>query len=371
MEMEESPLDQMGPILDKVKSLLPLLIVLAVIAIAAFWYLSLPKPGTINVTVRQIDGEGINGVLVTLLNAQGDEAVPPQITLNGGRATFANVPGGADYTVITQPLPGYTDSAPQPITLASGASETARLELGKNAPNIKIALDTESQQAIGALTANCVQPITVKISNAGTEAYQAELVTGPNDKQAEIVLDQTTKDVLSGEEVAVTGKILVGGVVDEYSENAYEKQMSIRIKGTNGADTTIPINLKVTSTTKLELDYTTLSVSQREPYTAFINLQNTGDKPITNLGFKLQLDPQLANLCGTDGGGCITLEWPSGSNGQRVNTLFQGDTLQIGIKINPPSSTGKYLAHLLFTATCLNNPGKDVTIQLDVPEPQA
>ncbi|OIO26391.1 hypothetical protein AUJ14_01705 [Candidatus Micrarchaeota archaeon CG1_02_55_22] len=371
MEMEESPLSQMGPILDKVKSLLPVLVVLAVLVIAAFWYLSLPKPGTVNVTVKQIDGESINGVLVTLTNAQGNEAVPPQITLNGGRATFANVPGGADYTVMAQPLPGYTDPAPQIITLASGASETAILELGKNAPNIKLALDAESQKAIGALTANCVQPIIVKISNAGTDAYQAELVTGPNDKQAEIVLDQTSKDVLSGEEVAVTGKILVGGVVDEYSENAYEKQMSIRIKGTAGPDTNIPVDLKITSTTKLELDTTTISVSQREPYTQFINLQNTGAKPITNLGFKLQLDPQLTNLCGEDGGGCITLEWPAGSNGQRVDTLFQSDTMQVGIKINPPSSTGKYLAHLLFTATCLNNPGKDVTIQLDVPEPQA
>lgn len=346
LDDEESPL---GKAFEAAKQYGVYLLAAVAVAAAAYYFLFLaPRPGALDVTVMEIDGQPLTGAEITLTNANGDPVGITQIT-EGGRANFANVPPGA-VTVSVDAGSGF-QTASEVVEMPSGGSAAASVLMERRN---KIALAGGLPRA---LAASCKDKFPVEVTNEGSDVFEAELVAEGDDAFVKSVsLPDGSKSVFPNETRGFT-------VAIELTENAQEGASrfsgKIRVKKTKK---TLAFDAEIGPPLQIEPSESEISYALGSPDARLLTLRNNGRQALANFGYKIILEEKLREQCGEDGAGCFKIE----RLGEGAAAIPPGGRVELVVRITPPSTPDDYFASMLFTGTCMSNPGLSVPVRLNL-----
>ncbi len=174
---EEAPAPE-GPaaVLEAVKKNLPLIVVGLVVLIGAYVYLFvLPKPGTIDLEVLELDVKDkyFSDADVEITDEAGNTVATP--ILEDGIAVVTGVPSGTDLTITVSPTKAGYAMGRASVTLASGGRSSVTIYVPKAAA---LELGSIPEQTIGT---GCSKTLSVTVTNNGETDFAVELVAEPDD----------------------------------------------------------------------------------------------------------------------------------------------------------------------------------------------
>lgn len=342
----------------KIKKVLPIVVILLVVAGAAYYFLTLPKAASLRVQVNEIDGKGVPSVEVTLEDNAGNQVGGSQITDAEGAAVFANAPAEVELVVRTQDFPGY-DADSGAARISSGQDASVALRIARRS-NVKLDLSGDTQSMLASITAQCTLPVTLQVSNAGENEFVAEIVAENGDAGVAASFENA-RTVGAQQAEEISGKLHVGSIAGETPES---KSISLRLKGTKES---VQLSFQARPAANVRVSPDQIQTG-RDTQALLLSIRNEGRDTVSGVGHALQInDAATSGACGSDGARCVFVDWPKDASGaSEVDTVFGGRELKVPIKITPPSESGKYLATIVVTGTCLGDPGITVPITMDV-----
>jgi len=170
--------ERMQAVLEPIKKNLALIFIILVIAGGAFIYLFvLPKPGTIVLSVAELDaGKSFSDADVEIRDSSGN--VIAALTLEEGSASAGGIPSGTDLTIALNTLKAGYASVTRHVTLESGQTKTVEITVPKS---LQLQLGDIPEQTIGK---GCSKTIAVSVTNNGDSDQTVELVADGDLKKA-------------------------------------------------------------------------------------------------------------------------------------------------------------------------------------------
>ena len=352
MDMEEfqENLEPVKEFLGKHKVLL-IFIVLAAAAYYAYFYV-IPRPGTLTVSVSELDGGPLEDAEVTVIDSDG-KTLGTELT-SGGIASFANMPSRKTLKIqVSKGIafrPGGTTAE-----IPSGESASAEVPLER-----KNSLSFVGNGIPSAIPAGCADEFQVEVANSGSDNFDAELVA--EEEAAEVLSVVSPKQTVffnSSTNFAV--KINSDAKIDESGQAAVKKG-SLRIKKTLRK---LPLSLKIIQKLNVEAAPADISIRTAELQKTRLTFTNRGEQPVTGVQLKLNGDADLKQACGQDLQSCIAIE-NLGSVSSEIPP--SGGQLTFSLVITPPNQPGKpFLGSIELTANCLRKSPVLVPIIIEVP----
>lgn len=265
--------EALKPLTDSVNRIGLAKIILFVIIIAVgWWFITLPKPGTLFITVTELDGtQPIEGALVSLQwpdgNLLGDAF--STITDSSGVASFTNVPSGRDLTIVVEGT-GEFESARSNVILASEESKSEVVKL-PHIGDVRLSPSTLT----GAVSETCIKEARITVTNNGANPVEAVFV---GSGALETAISSIPITVLPGSsenasvfiDVAKTGK-----------KKAQVLTGEIRLKGMNKK---VNVNLQVGEAPKIDVSPASLSCAAGRPSCQqIVTIANNGASTLNNL----------------------------------------------------------------------------------------
>lgn len=287
-ELEDDKLSKVKeafkPLTDAVNKIgvAKIILFLLVVGIGA-WFTSLPKPGSLFVTVTELDSTTeIQGALVSLQWADGQligDAFST-VTDSSGVASFTNVPTQQDITIVVEGTGEY-DSGRLTVKLASNDNKNEVVKLARVG---QVALSPAALS--GQVSETCVKEAKVTVTNSDQNAVEAIFI-GSGDLQTAVSSTPVTVSPGSSENVSIfidvsktpkrKGQVLSG---------------EIHIKGMNKK---ININLQVSEPPKVDVSPSSLSCGANRPLcTQMVTVKNNGDYTLNNL--KVEASSTVASV---------------------------------------------------------------------------
>ncbi len=255
---------------------------LIVLLLVVGWFLNLPKSGSLNLTVSELDGTNkVEGVYVTLKWPDGQELGDAfsGSTDAKGEVSFTNVPTERDLNIeldASQAV-GRFESSSESVKLKSGQTQTKKIYLAKD---LKLTL---AQSTItGTASESCIKDATATVSNGGDSDAQVTFI-GEGDLANAITTSSSQLITVS------PGASENATISIDVSKTGKKKTQTItgdaRIKGTQQ---TIGITLAVTEAPKITITPDSLTCSGVNAVCPkIITIKNTGQTTLTNLKIEL------------------------------------------------------------------------------------
>ena len=196
-----------------------LIIIEGILIIAVlYWYFAVRlQPGTITVTVGELDSDRmIPGATISI--SMAGNVIKEGTTDDQGNAVFGGVPAGETLSISVDSPISDLESGPSSITLQSAENRKVEVKLER-----KTELKVESGNVNLKLGQNCEKKVDVAISNAGTADEEAELVASDG-------LESIAK--IEGGKIALVGgdSGILSATISTPNEGKIEGKL--RIKGT-------------------------------------------------------------------------------------------------------------------------------------------
>ncbi len=321
---------------------------LAVGAVAYYFLLLAPRPAGLGVTVMEIDGEPLTGAEVTLSDANGNPVGITQIT-ETGRAAFTNLPPGT-VTVAVDAGAGF-QFASEVVELPSGGAAAATVLMERRN---KILLAGGLPKA---LAAGCKDKFAVELTNEGEDVLETDLVAEGGDAFVKsISFPDGSKSVFPNETRTLT---LAIELPETTPDGATRFSGKIRVKKTKKA---LAFDAEIGPALQIEPSENEISFAPGSPEARLLTLRNSGRQTLTNFAYKIILEEKLREQCGDDGAACFKIE----KLGEGTAAIPPGGKVELVLRITPPSTPDDYFASLLFTGTCMSNPGLSVPVRLNL-----
>ncbi len=315
------------PLVEAVKKIGLAKIILAVILIAlAMWFISLPKPGALSITVSELDGtQPIEGALVSLQWPDGQligDAFT-SVTDSSGLVSFTNVPTQRNIMVSVEAT-GQFDLSVQDITLQSGEGKTQVVKLAKTS---KLTLSPAS--LTGAVSEACVKEASVIVTNNGDSNIDAVFV---GDGALQNAVSSDAKTVTGGSSQNLT-------VLLDVSKSGKKKGQvltgEMRVKGTNKK---INLNLQVSEPPKIDVSPSSITCPAGRTLCAqIVTVKNNGDTTLT--GLKIQAASTITSV----------LENSDVERYYLTDSIPPGGEAKFGVRITPSTPT---IGVITITADC-------------------
>ncbi len=290
-EIEEDKFGKIGESIHKIG--IAKIILLLLIAAAVFWYVNLPKNGSVSILITELDSDKrVSGAIVSIedsngqiLQSTGTDSYQ-SLTDDTGRVSFANVPANRALTISidTSAATGnYEPTSDLDIQLESEENLDQIVRLEKRT---KLSLSPELISS--QVTPTCVKQQSITVKNDGDDLEEVELV-GSGGLQNAFTFTPVTVAPGSSENTTLT--------IDMTKANASSTvNGKIRIKGTNKGVTvrftTIPAFQVVVSPSSLNC------AAGKNVCPSIVTIQNNGKSSLTNL----KVEPSESIVGAIDGG---------------------------------------------------------------------
>jgi hypothetical protein len=354
---EEGILEKAKAALAPVKPYLIYIVAALVVIVAAYYFFFLaPKPGSVIVTVSELDGGALDSAQVYFTDASGKSVGTTQLTTAGGTAVFDGLPTQTQMFISVEAGSGY-NIASTPVLLTEGANTIIVQVERKNGIEITA---TDIPQSFASA---CRDRFYLEVTNFGDDPFSAELVSEGDTDFSRYFAVQGSSRVIGPNESA-NFSVFAELPDTSGSDSGVALSGAIRVKGTTkkveiGGSVGKPLQLE---TSESEISYTPGSDKARR-----ITVRNTGTVTLENFATRLVLDGNLQSACGSDGKSCFNIEVLGDSKNGR-NAIAPGDKNYILLRITPPSlpDTESYFGSLQITGTCLNSPGISIPITVNL-----
>ncbi len=354
IEEDEGILGHVGSALGPLRPYLPYIAVGLLVLAGAYYFLFLaPKPGSVVVTVSELDGGAIDNAQVYFTDSSGKPVGSTQFTA-GGTAVFDGIPTQTQLFVTVEAGGGY-NTARQAVELAAGSNNVEVQVERKN--GIEITATNVPQ----SFASGCKDRFFVEVTNFGEDTFAAELVSeGTGDFPRYFAVQQGGQRIIGPNESA-NFSVFAELPDSPGSDGGVQLDGAIRVKGTGkkvaiGGSVGKQLHLEASES---EIRYTLDSSNAR-----LITIRNTGELALENFATGLSLEGKLRDACGSDGARCFSIE-TLGEGGGR-NAIAPGSKTDIVLRITPPGEPDTYFGALEITGTCLNSPGISIPIVLDL-----
>lgn len=283
-EIEEDKLSKVKeifkPLTDIVNKIGLAKIILFIIVIAiGFWFVNLPKPGTLFVKVSALDAnQPIEGALISLQwpdgNLLGDAFTT--ITDSSGLASFTNVPTEKDIVISIEGTGEFRSNSVE-TKLSSGASKNEDVFLARS-----VSVTLEPRTLSGSVSETCIKEAKITVTNTGDSNLDAIFIGAGG-----------LKDAISSEPVTVyPGSSENVTIYIDVSKTRKRKGETVngqaRLKTTDKA---VTFNLQVSEPPKIDVTPSTLSCASSRPVCAqIVTVKNTGTSTLSNL----QIEPSAS-----------------------------------------------------------------------------
>ncbi|MBI5036114.1 hypothetical protein HZC09_02110 [Candidatus Micrarchaeota archaeon] len=307
-----------------------LLFLLMILAVAAWFFILSPKPGTVLVEVSETDGGPLDGILV-FLSISGEKNPKEDVTSSDGTVVFKNVPSDRELSIDVETPDGYESPRIDSFKLKS-KSETKLVTLSK-----KSSIEVSQVQPSVYLGTGCSTSVPVKVDNKGAEAAQVQFV-GEGDLAGRV------------EGTATIPPLTFDNIPVNVTAWYEKKDMSgnIRVKGTGNS-----VKLTVSVGEPVEADVSPSSISDNvkpgEQLKTLITVSNRGrEGELRDLGVKVTGDiEQYTDASFTD-----------------IAPLKPEEEKILTVVINVPSvGEGKLVGVIMISTSCKTYP---VPVELDV-----
>lgn len=337
---EEAP---SGPaaLLDAVKKfgIGKVLLFVIILAAAAWFFVLAPKPGSVTVSLAEIDSnEKIENVQVDL-TPTGQKTVT-KFTTGSGSVRFENVPPGVsiDLSIDTPSTHRLSGDAETSFTLSSAESKTVPIELVRKA-ELQVQIDSDTL----TLGTECKTTLPVTVKNDGDASFNVQLVG-----------DGALKGLIETESKSVPAK---GTATFDVAITAPAKKGSA--KGAIRAQyTDASASFTINAGEPEQLRVGPASFSDRvEPGEAIkkqFTLENTG-RSTEARDIKAELTGDFSQLGAT---ATFSDELALKPKEKKILTL----------ELNAPSNPGQSVGVLIVSSACQR---LQVPLQLDVEEPRS
>ncbi|MBI4406681.1 hypothetical protein HY571_02090 [Candidatus Micrarchaeota archaeon] len=272
------------PLTDAVNKIGLARIILFIIVLGvAWWFVSLPKPGNLLVTVTELDGtQRVAGALVSLQWPDGriiGDAFTT-VTDSSGVASFTNVPTEKELAIVIEGIGEYSSTHIE-TRLASGQSRSEEAQLPKN---IRATLSPGS--IAGSVSETCVKQSLVTITNNGEGELQGIFI-GEGSLQTAVSSEPTTIFPGTSENVSV--------FIDVSKTNKRKGERltgEIRLKGTRKSTR---LNFQVGEAPRVDVNPASLSCQlNRGECQQIVTIKNSGDSSLSNL--RISVSPSIVSI---------------------------------------------------------------------------
>ncbi|MDP3741760.1 MAG: carboxypeptidase-like regulatory domain-containing protein [Candidatus Micrarchaeota archaeon] len=315
------------PLTDAVKKIGLAKIILAVILIAvSLWFINLPKPGALYITVSELDAsQPVEGALISLQWPDGQLIGDTftSITDSSGRVTFTNVPTQRSVTIVVEAT-GQFDSAFEDISLQSGEEKGQTIKLAKT---LDITLAPTSLS--GTVSETCVKEAQLTVTNNGNSDVDAIFV---GDGTLQNAVSSETQTISPGLSENVT-------VLLDVSKSGRKKGQALtgemRIKGTNKK---VNLNLQVGESPSIEVSPSSITCPAGRPLCLqVVTVKNNGDSTLNNL--KVEPAATITSV----------LENSDVERYYITNSIPPNSEAKFGVRITPSTPT---IGVITITADC-------------------
>lgn len=336
---EEAP---SGPaaILDAVKKFgIGKILLILIVLVAALWFFVLaPKPGSVRVSLSEIDSnDKIENVQIDL--TAGDQKTVTKFTDGSGSVRFDNVPPGTDVELYISPPSTHRlgSDAETSFQLKSAESKTISVTLVQ-AADIQVSAKQDSL----ALGTECQTQMAVDVTNKGSQPFAVQLVG-----------DGGLKGVVESEEktIAAGGTQIIPVTLTAPAKKGTQSG-ALRVKFTDQSD---KFTLEATDPEQLRVNPSAYN-ERVEPGAAIkeqFSLENTA-KSGEARDLKVELTGDFASI-----GARATFsdELPLKPKERKILTL----------ELNAPSSDGESVGVLIVSSACQR---LQIPLELNVESPR-
>ncbi len=283
----------------------------------AWWFVSLPKPGNLLVTVTELDGtQRIAGALVSLQWPDGriiGDAFTT-ITDSSGVASFTNAPTEKELSIVIDGIGEYASTRVD-TKLASAESRSEEAQLPKN---MRVSLSPAT--ITGSVSETCVKTSAITVTNNGESEVEAVFV-GDGSLQTAVTTEPTTVFPGTSENVSV--------FIDVSKTNKRKGERltgEIRLKGTKK---NTRLNFQVGEAPRVDVNPSSLSCPiSRGECQQIVTIKNNGDSSLNNL--RISVSPSIASIL-QDGD---------------VERFYPSDSI-------PPGEEAKFGARIIASSTAI------------------
>ncbi|MFH0713989.1 MAG: hypothetical protein V1722_05435 [Candidatus Micrarchaeota archaeon] len=269
-EIEEDKFGALQPIVSTVKKIgIAKIILIAIIILGAYWFLTLPKPASLNITVQELDSDQVIGGAVVSLTWPNGALIGndfAQVTDDTGKLYFENVPAQQIIELTVDEIEGLYEGASSEINLNSGEDKNIPINLAKK---VNLALNAPAQFSTSK---TCTKQIPATVENKGESSFDVELIATGDLKDA---LSSTFLTLAPGETANITVSL------DSSKISKTSASGELRVKGTR-----VKKNLNITVKEAPRVDVTPNAFncpSTRETCSDIFTIQNRGADTLTNL----------------------------------------------------------------------------------------
>ena len=359
-ELQES-LEPVVEALSKHKGQIFLVLLLAV---AAYAYLYIvPHPGTLTISVGELDGSSLNDAEVTVLDAATGKTLASDLTQSGS-VKFFNMPAQKELTIETSKGTAYDPNTVR-ATIPSGREKEVQVDLTRHT-----ALSFGNSQIPPTIPLGCADDFPIEVRNSGTDNFDAELLVEdiegelPENRLVGVIsVPDGKKTVYYNTSTNFSVRVASSGQNADGDNSV--KSGKLRIKKTNvHRDITLKLSPKI----QLEVSppEVPLISEAKAGQKIIISLTNAGSQTVTGISFKINGDSDLRAACNNNIETCITLEQ---LGGEFKPELLPQSTTRMSLIISPPNQPGKtFLGSLEISADCLHKNPLVVPIKIATTE---
>lgn len=145
-------------------------VAIVIVALAYYYFFLRPQPGSLTVSVTQIDSDKPAMATVSLFYEGGASAAEDALTDETGVALFSRVPSEKRLTVKVTPVSGKLATATKSVSLKSGDKSSLEVEVG-----LKTRLKFAGTGYSTMLGPSCSRALLVEVLNDGSSAESVVL----------------------------------------------------------------------------------------------------------------------------------------------------------------------------------------------------
>lgn len=357
MDLEELQ-ESLEPVTEWLSRHKGMLVLLALAAAGAHVYFNvIAHPGSLTVSVKELDGGRLNDAEVTVVDEESGKTLATDLT-DGGTVTFYKLPSRKKLQVeVAKGIAFLPETTYAEIPSAGEATADVKLER-------KNSLSFGASEIPSSVPVGCADEFNVEVRNAGSDNFEAELLV-EGGLEGVLSVPEGKKTAYYNSTTNFSVRALVDREPSGGEEDPLTKTGSLRVKKTSR---TLPLSIKINPKIQLEVSPPEVRISSSRPRQKItIQLFNSGQQPITGIAFRVNGDADLREACNQNVESCISIE----QLGAAQREILSQSKMLVSLIVTPPSQTGKtFLGSLEMTAYCLRKSPVVVPITIEIEQGQ-
>lgn len=335
------------------KYLLYAVVILGVLGAGYYLLFLQPKPATVVVVVRELDGGEVDGAQVYFSDPSGNPVGETKFT-EGGSAVFDYIPTQTPLYVVADAGSGYAPGR-QSVQFESGTAGNVEILVEK-----RNGIEITATDIPSSFAGSCKDRFYIEVTNFGEDPYNAMLLSEGGGEFSKYFAVQSGGKVI-GSNQSVNFSVFAELPGGENAGEGVSLDGAIRVRGTSRK---VAIAGPVGSPLQIEVSPNEIYFTPESDKATRITVSNAGSQALENFGARVVLQEELQQQCGADGSRCFKIE-VLGDERSR-NAITPGSKVDLVVGITPPSRKEKYYGSLELVGTCMNSPGITIPIVLDL-----